>query len=208
MPTIALKKIDGSEAGQIQLADEIFAAPQNGVLVREALNAYMANQRQGTHSTRTRGMVRGGGRKPWKQKGTGRARQGSIRAAQWRGGAVIFGPQPRDYSEKINRRKRQAALRAVLSARREEGRLIITENLDLPDLPKTKRVVEFLEAIGAEGRVLVLTEVVLDNFAVSARNIPFVAIRPINEINVYDLLLADTVIMTKAAVQALEETAK
>lgn len=208
MPSIALKKIDGTETGQVELSDAVFAAPQNQVLVREALNVYMANQRQGTHSTKTRGMVRGGGKKPWKQKGTGRARQGSIRAAQWRGGAVIFGPQPRDYSQKFNKKKRQGALRAVLSARREENRLIVLQDVNVGDKPRTRSVVEMLDKIGAEGRVLFVIDSIDDTFLLSARNIPYIGVVNVNEINIYDLLLADTVVMTRAAVEAIQESVK
>src|SRR5690606_24304713 len=117
MPTIELKNTNGDTVEQLKLDDAVFAAPQNAVVTREVVNAFLANQRQGTHKTKTRGEVSGGGRKPWKQKGTGRARQGSTRAPQWRGGAIIFGPVPRDYREKVNKKKRRAAFRTVLSSR-------------------------------------------------------------------------------------------
>lgn len=206
MPTANLKKWDGSEAGSIELPEALFAADQNPIVVRETLNAYLANQRQGTHSTRTRGMVRGGGRKPWKQKGTGRARQGSIRSPQWRGGAVAFGPQPRDHSQKINRRKRQAALRAVLSARFSEGNVHLLDNVDMDGKPSTKKVAALIEALGAEGRVLFVTSVDPgDTFLLSVRNIAHANVLPVNNLNVFDLLVSDSIVLTRAAVDALKE---
>jgi large subunit ribosomal protein L4 len=208
MPTITVKKIDGTDAASLELSDKVFNAPQNRVLVRESVNAFLSNQRQGTHATKTRGMVSGGGKKPWKQKGTGRARQGSIRAPQWRGGAIIFGPQPRDYREKVNRKKRQAALRAVLSARAAAGALLVVDSLDLGSKPSTKAVVRLVESLGANGRVLFITEDVKPTFLLSARNLPYVEVTPVDELNVYSLLVADTVVLTRAAVAVIEERAQ
>ncbi|MBX3730737.1 MAG: 50S ribosomal protein L4 [Candidatus Sumerlaeia bacterium] len=208
MPTITVKKIDGTDAASLELSEKVFNAPQNRVLVREAANAFLSNQRQGTHATKTRALVSGGGKKPWKQKGTGRARQGSIRAPQWRGGAIIFGPQPRDYREKVNRKKRQAALRAVLSARAADGALLVVESLDLGAKPSTKAVVQLVESLGANGRVLFITEDVKPTFLLSARNLPYVEVTPVDELNVYSLLVADTVVLTRAAVAVIEERAQ
>jgi large subunit ribosomal protein L4 len=207
MPTVTVKKTDGSDAGSLQLSEAVFGAPQNGVVVRETLNAFLSNQRQGTHSTKTRGMVSGGGKKPWKQKGTGRARQGSIRAPQWRGGAIVFGPTPRSYREKVNRKKRQAAVRAVLSARSQEGNLFVVESLDLGAKPQTKAVVKLVDALGAAGRVLFVTEAPLETFLLSARNIPYVNVITVDEVNIFDLLVSDSVVLTSAAVKILEERA-
>ncbi len=208
MPSVTLKKIDGSEAGSVELASDIFEAPQNAVLVREAVNAFLANQRQGTHSTKTRHFVRGGGKKPWKQKGTGRARAGTVRSPLWRGGAIVFGPQPRDYREKINRRKRQAALRAVLSSRVEEGKLIIVDAIDFGGEPKTRKVAEFLAKLGVEGRSLIVTDGVNADLLRAARNIPYVDVTTTGELNVYDAIVNDTLIFTKAAVESLQEAGK
>jgi len=209
MPSLTLKKFDGSDAGSIELADSIFAAPQNEIVVREALNAFRTNQRQGTHSTKTRHFTRGGGRKPWKQKGTGRARQGSIRAVQWVGGAIAHGPLPKDYYEKLNKKKRRQAINSVLSARNAEGNLHVVESIELGDKPKTKNMVAFLEKFEADAcRALIVTDEPHDVLLLSARNIPFVDVIVANEINVYSLLVADKVIFTKAAVEKLQEAAQ
>lgn len=206
---ITLKRIDGTDAGSIELPSSVFEAPQNEVLVREALNAFLGNQRQGTHSTKTRGMVSGGGKKPWKQKHTGRARAGSSRSPLWRGGAIIFGPSPRDYRAKFNAKKRKAALRAVLSARREENALIVVENIDLPSAAKTKDVVALVERVQAEGAVLIVTEGVNETLVRCSANLKYwLAVRPVCEVNFYDVLVADTVVFTRAAVDALQEADK
>lgn len=203
MATISIRSTSGSEAGQLELHDGVFGAPQNGVVVREALNAFMANQRQGTHATKTRAFVSGGGKKPYKQKGTGNARQGSTRAAQWRHGAIIFGPQPRDYREKLNKRKRQIAFRSVLSARLAEGKLMVVENLELA-APKTKSVVEMIDKLGISGKVLFVTLERNDQFLRAARNIPYVLVSVVCNLNVYDLLLADCVVFTREAIEAVQ----
>lgn len=204
---ITLKRIDGTDAGSFELPSSVFEAPLNEVLVREALNAFLGNQRQGTHSTKTRGFVSGGGKKPWKQKGTGRARAGSSRSPLWRGGATLFGPLPKSYRSKFNAKKRKAALRAVLSARREENALIVVESLDLAADSKTKNVVAFVDRLEAAGRVLIVTEGVNDTLLRCARNVPWIAVRPVCELNFYDVLVADSVVFTRAAVEALQEVA-
>ena len=206
MPSIAIKHIRGEEVGNADFSDAVFAAPQNAYVVREAVNTHLANRRQGTASTKTRGFVSGGGKKPWKQKGTGRARGGSSRSPLWRGGAIIFGPLPRDYSQKINRKKNRAALRAVLSSRVEANRLFIVDRIDLSDEPKTRRVVAMIEALGiAEGRVLFLTESVNEPLIRGARNIPYADVAVSNAICVYDLLIHDTIVATRAAVEQIQE---
>ncbi len=208
MASVTLKKTDGSDAGSVELAAEIFEAPQNEVLVREALNAYLGNQRQGTHATKSRGEVRGGGRKPWKQKGTGRARAGTIRSPLWRGGCIVFGPQPRDYRTKFNTKKRKAAFRAVLSSRVSGNALIVVDDFDLSAAPRTKNLVEQMDKLGTEGRVLIITSGSNELLIRSARNLQWVDVVPAVEVNFYDVLVADTVILTKGGLDAIQEAAK
>jgi len=208
MPSVTLKKMDGSDAGSLDLAEAVFGAPRNEVVVREALNGFLANQRQGTHATKTRGLVRGGGKKPWKQKGTGRARAGSIRSPLWKGGGTTFGPQPRDYREKVNRRKRRAALRTVLSARAEEGRILAVDAIDLGPEPKTRSVAKFVDGLEADGRVLIVTKGVNELLLRCARNIPHVDVVEASSLCFYDVLVADTVILTKDAIEYLQEAAQ
>lgn len=205
MPTLSMMNRSGQEVGSVELSDAVFAAEVQPVVVREVLNAYEANQRQGTHSTRTWGTVRGGGRKPWKQKGTGRARHGSTRSPIWRGGVVTFGPQPRDYTQKVNRKKRRAALRAVLTARQQEGRLIVVDELDFSDDPKTRRVVEMLDAVGAEGWVLLVTAKPNAALLRAAANIPYAAVMVAGELNVRNLLVSDSIVVTREGLSAIEE---
>ncbi|MCB2155385.1 50S ribosomal protein L4 [bacterium] len=206
MPSIAIKNISGEAVGNVELSDAVFAAPQNAIVVREAVNAHLANRRQGTASSKERGDVRGGGKKPWKQKGTGRARAGTTRSPLWRGGAIIFGPHPRDYSQKINRKKNRAALRAVLSARVEGNGLHIVDQIDLASEPKTSRVVALIDALGIEeGRVLFVTEAVNESLMRAARNIPYADVEIAGSISVYDLLIADHIVATRAAVEQLQE---
>lgn len=206
MPSIAIRNISGEEVGNVELNDAVFAAPQNAVLVREAVNGHMANRRQGTASAKTRGQVSGGGKKPWKQKGTGRARAGSSRSPLWRGGAIIFGPHPRDYSVKINRKKNRGALRAVLSSRLEGNGLIVVDQIDLASEPKTRRVAGIIEALGIqEGRVLFVTESVNEPLVRAARNLPYADVAVAGSISVYDLLVNEHIIATRAAVEQLQE---
>jgi large subunit ribosomal protein L4 len=205
MASVAIKSFDGADKGSMDLAADVFEAPQNQILVREVLNAYNQNQRQGTHSTKTRAFVSGGGKKPWAQKGTGNARQGSTRSPQWRHGAIVFGPLPRDYREKTNRRKRRGALRALLSVRLSEGRLIIVDSLHVAE-PKTKAVLAALDNLGAVGRVYIVTKEVNENLLRSTRNTLHVRTNVCNAISVYDLILADTIVMTKDAAEEIQST--
>ena len=205
MASVAIKSFDGADKGSMNLAADVFEAPQNQILVREVLNAYNQNQRQGTHSTKTRAFVSGGGKKPWAQKGTGNARQGSTRSPQWRHGAIVFGPLPRDYREKTNRRKRRGALRALLSVRLSEGRLIIVDALHVAE-PKTKAVLAALDNLGAVGRVYIVTKEVNENLLRSTRNTLHVRTNVCNAISVYDLILADTIVMTKDAAEEIQST--
>jgi large subunit ribosomal protein L4 len=209
MPVVTIKNQQGGDAGTLELASGVFEAEQNAVLVREVYNAYMQNQRQGTHQTKTRAMVRGGGKKPWKQKHTGRARQGSIRAPQWRHGAIIFGPVPRDYREKINTKKKQGAFRALLSAKLERGEIIIVETISL-DAPKTKSVVAFRDAVGAKGKTLIVTATKNDNLVRGAANLGSSATAPtrvdvVYAVSIFDLLTCDTLVVTKDALTSLQE---
>jgi len=206
MATLTIINRKGEPTGALEVRDEVFAAEPNVDCVRQALLAYEANQRQGTHSTKTRGMVRGGGRKPWRQKGTGRARQGSIRAPQWRGGAIIFGPQPRDYNQKVNRKVKRAALYSALSDLRSQDRIRVVDSLTL-DQVKTKSFAEILQALNVAGlkRVLVVTAQPDEKILLSARNLPNVLVVPANNINIYCLLTCDALVTTPEAVRYLEE---
>mgnify|MGYP005865907069 CR=1 FL=1 len=203
MPTVAMKKLDGSASGSIELSAEAFPAEGNTFVVREALNAYEANQRQGTHSTKTRAFVSGGGKKPWRQKGTGRARAGSTRSPIWRHGAIIFGPQPRDYREKVNRRKRRMALGAVLGARLAAGKLIVVESAEGAPV-KTKEVAALAKRLGAEGRTLFVTREVNAALVRSTRNHPTISVQVANALDVHQLLCADTLVFTKDALEAVQ----
>jgi large subunit ribosomal protein L4 len=210
MPSINVKNQDGAEVGSVELAANVFEAPLNAVLVREVYNAYMANQRQGTHMTKTRALVSGGGKKPWKQKHTGRARQGSIRAPQWRHGAIIFGPVPRDYREKVNAKKRKGAIRAMLSSKREAGALIVVDSIDFGATPKTKNAVEFLAKVGAKGKTLILTAAKNESLLKAAGNLAGSTQNPTRvqiaqSASVFDLLTCDTLLIEKAALAFFEE---
>jgi large subunit ribosomal protein L4 len=206
MATLTIRDPKGADAGTVDVSDAIFGIEPNRHAVRQALIAYQANQRQGTHSTKTRGFVRGGGRKPWKQKGTGRARQGSIRSPQWRGGAVIFGPSPRDYTQKVNRKVRRLALYSALSDLRGLEKITVLKDFAL-DKPTTKSFISLLDTIGvgAAQRVLVLVSDYNDNLAKSARNLGTVIVSDIQNINIYNLLTCDHLVATPETLQALEK---
>lgn len=206
MATLTIRNAKGAEAGSVDVSDAVFGIEPNRSAVRQALIAYQANQRQGTHSTKTRAFVRGGGRKPWKQKGTGRARQGSIRAPQWRGGAVIFGPQPRDYNQKVNRKVRRLALYSALSDLRDNNQITVVEKFSF-DKPSTKAFVSLLGTLGVDGarRVLVLVSAEDENLSKSARNLGTVIVSDIQNINIYNLLTCDAIITTPETLKALEK---
>lgn len=206
MATLTIRDAQGADAGTLEVSDSIFGVEPNKHAVRQALLAYEANQRQGTHSTKTRAFVSGGGRKPWKQKGTGRARQGSIRSPQWRGGAIIFGPQPRDYRQKVNKKVRRLALNSVLSDLRSENKITVLKGFDL-EQPKTKDFVSLLDRVGVAQaqRILVLLEGADEALRKSARNLPSVLVSSIQSINVYDLLTCDHLITTPESLKALEQ---
>ena len=203
MATVSVVNTEGKEVEKIDLNDAIFGVEINEGIVHKAVVAHLAAKRQGTQSALTRSEVRGGGKKPWRQKGTGHARQGSIRAPQWTGGGVVFAPKPRDYSQKINKKEARLALFSALTAKVNDDKLIILDSLTM-DEPKTKEFAKILENIKAS-KALVITDEDSKNVVLSARNIPDVKTEARNEINVYDILKADSLVMTKDAVKALEE---
>src|SRR5690606_12408737 len=204
MPKVAVYNLEGQTVGEIELSDVVFGAPVNEALLHQAVVTYLANQRQGTASTKTRGEVRGGGRKPWRQKGTGRARQGSIRAPHWVGGGVVFGPKPREYRLAMPKKARRAALRSALSAKVREGNLIVLESLVLPE-PKTKLMAGVLRRLSAERKPLILLAERNRNVELSTRNLPGAATMQATDVNVYAVLSHEKLVLTKDAVAKLEE---
>ena len=203
MATVSVVNTEGKEVEKIDLNDSIFGVEINEGIVHKAIVAHLAAKRQGTQSALTRSEVSGGGRKPWRQKGTGHARQGSIRAPQWTGGGVVFAPKPREYSQKINKKEARLALFSALTAKVNDDKLIVLDSLSM-DEPKTKEFAKILENIKAS-KALVITDEDSKNVILSAKNIPDVKTEARNEINVYDILKYDSLIMTKDAVKALEE---
>ena len=204
MPSVKVLNMAGNEVGEITLSDVIFGAEVNGAVLHAAVRAYLMNQRQGTQSTLTRTEVSGGGKKPWRQKGTGRARQGSTRAPQWTHGGVALGPKPRDYRVTLNKKTKRAALYSALSAKVAEGNLIVVDEIQCPEF-KTKTVVNMLNALGASKKALIVLSEVDKTVIKSSANIPGVVTTLYNTINVYDILNADKFIISKAAVEKLEE---
>ncbi len=205
MPQIEVKDINNNVVGTMSLPESIFGLEVKEHLLHAAVVNYLANQRQGTHATKTRGMVRGGGRKPWRQKHTGRARHGSIRSPIWRGGGVVFGPQPRDYSYKMPKKQKRLALKTALSAKLQDGELIVVESLGI-DEPRTKKMVEVLRGLGVDGEsVLVVTRDKDENVILSARNIPGVTVMRAQDLNTYEVLVHNKVILTKDALERIQE---
>ena len=203
MANVSVLNMEGSEVGKMKLNDAIFGVEINEHLVHQAVVAQLANNRQGTQKAKTRSEVRGGGRKPWRQKGTGHARQGSIRAPQWTGGGVVFAPTPRDYSKKMNKKEKRIALKSVLTSRVEEGKFIVLDELKF-DAPKTKEFAQVLKNLEADKALVVLNDNDT-NVVKSAANIPTVKTASTQTINVYDILKYDTVIVTQDAVKTIEE---
>ena len=203
MATLAVYNTDGKEVEKIDLSDDIFGVEINETLVHKAVVTYLANNRQGTQSALTRAEVSGGGKKPWRQKGTGHARQGSTRSPQWTGGGVVFAPKPRDYDKKMNKRERQIALFSALTSKVQNDKMIVVDDLSM-DAPKTAKFVEILKNLKAE-KALVVTKDKNDNVVLSARNIPDVATTISGSINVYDILKYDSLVITKDAARAIEE---
>lgn len=202
---VPVKNISGQEVGQVDLNDSIFAAPINTALMHQALIRQLANARLGLHKTKTRGEVEGGGRKPWRQKGTGRARQGSTRAPNWVGGGTVFGPTPRKYTKAMPKKMQRAALRSALSAKAGSGQIVVLDRLSL-DAPKTKSVTAMLKALGvAEQSVLVVLPERNANVQLSAGNLPNVKTLLSNYLNVRDLLGYDVVLLSNDAVPLIEQ---
>lgn len=197
-------KVDGSKAGSVELSDSVFAIEPNKDVIFEAINLQRASLRQGTHSVKNRSAVRGGGRKPWRQKGTGRARQGTIRAPQWRGGGIVFGPTPRSYSYKMPKKMRRLALRSALAFKVQENGFTVVDAFGL-EAPKTKEFTKVLSNLELPKKVLVVTESEDVNVELSARNIPGVQITTVTGLNVLDITSADSVLITEAAAKKVEE---
>jgi large subunit ribosomal protein L4 len=204
MPVLKVKNLKSEEVGEIELSDHVFGAPLNKALIYSAVTCYMANQRAGTSATKTRGDVRGSGKKLWKQKGTGRARIASLRSPLWKGGGNVHGPQPRDWSYNIPKKMRRGAIRSVLSERLREGGLVIVESFELPS-HKTKEFTATLEALGLNKRLLVVDSPGNSKLALSSRNLREVTLVSASGVNVYDLLTHEQIAMTRDAVVQLEK---
>jgi len=204
MPKIALLNQTGENIGKIELSDSVFAVEPNQQVVFDVIKAQRAAMRQGTHKTKTRAEVRGGGRKPWKQKGTGRARSGSTRSPVWVGGGTVFGPTPRDYSMKVNKKVRRLALKSVLSSHLKEDSLMVLDKIVLESI-QTKGMVEILNSLKVNGKVMVILPNNDEVVALSARNIPGVTVTTVSHASVYELMIYKTLVMTADAVKLYEE---
>ncbi len=204
MPKVSLLNVSGEQVGEIELNDAIFGIEVNEHVLYEAVKNQLANKRQGTQSAKTRAEVRGGGRKPWRQKGTGRARQGSIRSPQWVGGGIVFAPKPRDYSYKLPKKVKRLAMKSALSSKVENNELIVVNELNL-DAPKTKEMVKILDSIKAAKKALVVTAENNANVIKSSNNIQGVQTATVNTLNVYDILNHDSLVLTEDAVKKVEE---
>lgn len=203
MASVAVYNIEGKEVDKLELNDSVFGVEINEHLVHMAVVGQLANGRQGTQSAKTRSEVSGGGKKPWRQKGTGHARQGSTRSPQWTGGGVVFAPKPRDYSVKMNKKEKQLAMKSVLTSKVQEEKLVVVDELKMDEI-KTKKFAEIMNNLKAT-KALVVTKDVEKNVVCSASNLPDVKTATTNEINVYDILKYDTLVLTKDAVAAIEE---
>jgi len=204
MANVSVYNMEGSEVDKIDLNDKVFAVEVNEHLIHMAVTLQLANKRQGTQKAKTRSEVSGGGKKPWRQKGTGHARQGSIRAPQWTGGGVVFAPKPRDYSFKMNRKEKAAAIRSALTSRVDENKFLVMDSLKFDEI-KTKKMVGVLDALKVKKALVVLDGEDNANVELSARNIKGVRVVPFNSVNVYDILKYETVVITKNAVSKIEE---
>ena len=203
MANVSVYNIEGKEVGSIELNDAVFGVEVNEHLVHMAVVNQLANNRQGTQSAKTRSEVSGGGRKPWRQKGTGHARQGSTRSPQWTGGGVVFAPKPRDYSFKMNKKEKRIALLSALSSKVAESKIVVLDSFNLDEI-KTKKFAEVMSNLKVD-KALVVVEGENKNVVLSGRNIPSVKVTATNEINTYDVLKYTTLVVTKAAVEKLEE---
>lgn len=204
MPKVALFNQSGSQVGEIELNESVFGVEPNQHVLFEAIVMQRASLRQGTHKVKGRSEVSGGGKKPWRQKGTGRARQGSIRSPQWRGGGTVFGPVPRSYSYKLPKKVRRLAIKSALSSKVAEENILVLESLSL-ETPKTKDFKAVLNGLSVDQKALVVTAGLEENVALSARNIPGITVVTADGINVLDVVSHDKLIMTKAAVEKVEE---
>lgn len=204
MPKVNVYNILGEQVEDIDLKDDIFDIEVNETAMYEMVKNHLANRRRGTQSVKTRTEVRGGGRKPWRQKGTGRARQGSIRAPHWKGGGVTFAPKPRDYSYRVPKKVRKLAIKSALTSKVLNGEIIVLDELNIEE-PKTKEMVKILDSIKANKKALIVMDESNENVMKSIRNIPNVEVTIANTLNVYDILKYDSFIITKAAVRKVEE---
>jgi len=204
MPQVDVINRENKSIGSIDLPQEIFGAEVKRGLLHEVVRNYLANQRQGSASTRTRGLVRGGGRKPYRQKGTGRARAGSIRSPLWKGGGIVFGPLPRDYSYKLPKKVKWAALSSALSAKLSDGEVVVVDELTVPE-PKTRLLVGVLKVLGLNNSTLIIIPEKDVALELAARNIPMVDVVRVSELNVYTILSHEKVILTKGAVEKMKE---
>ena len=204
MPTIDVYNMEGKVCGTLELSDKVFAAQVNGPVIHSVVRAYLLNQRQGTQSTLTRSEVAGGGRKPWRQKGTGRARQGSTRAPQWTHGGIVFAPKPRDYTVTLNKKVKRLAMKSALSSKVQDNKMIVVDSIATEGY-KTKKIAEMLKALGSEKKALIVLSEVDAQVIASAANIPGVKTAQVNTLNVYDILNADKFIVVKDAVSKIEE---
>ncbi|EAF4640886.1 50S ribosomal protein L4 [Listeria monocytogenes] len=204
MPKLSLLKQDGTNAGEITLNDTFFGIEPNEKVVVDVILSQRASLRQGTHKVKNRSEVRGGGRKPWRQKGTGRARQGSIRSPQWRGGGVVFGPTPRSYAYKLPKKVRRLAIKSILSSKVNEEKLVVLEGLTF-DAPKTKEFAAFLKNISVDTKALIVVAGESENVELSARNLQGITVIPAESISVLEVAKHDKLIITKAAVEKVEE---
>jgi large subunit ribosomal protein L4 len=204
MPSVLVLSKDGTQTGALELSEEVFGRQGGEAVVHRALVTELANARQGTASTKTRGEVSGGGRKPWRQKGTGRARHGSIRSPIWTHGGVVFGPKPRDYSKRINKKEKHAAMMYALSARLAEGAVTVVDDLSLP-APKTKEMVALLNRLGIEGKTLVVVSEPDETLRRASANLPNVLLRVAPNLAIRDVLWADRILGTADALRKLEE---
>lgn len=204
MPTVAVVDMAGKKVSEITLSDAVFGIEPNKAVMHMAVVSYLANQRQGTQSTLTRSEVSGGGRKPWRQKGTGHARQGSTRSPQWRHGGIALGPKPREYGFSLNKKERKLAIQSAFSSHAAENSIIVLDSLNVENF-KTKTVVDCLSAIGADKKTLIVLAENDQKAIRSARNIPGVKTAQINTVNTYDILNANTLVIVKDAVAKLEE---
>lgn len=204
MPNLAVVNMEGKKVGTIDLADSIFGIEPNTAVMHQMVVNYLAAQRQGTQSALTRAEVSGGGKKPWRQKGTGRARQGSTRSPQWTHGGVVFAPKPRDYRFSVNKKVRRLALKSAFSSKAMDNEIIVVESITMDDY-KTKTIAAMLKAIEADKKTLIVLPAVDSKIIMSANNIPGVKTAQVNTLNVYDIMNADKLVIVKEAVSKIEE---